>query len=582
MAGIKTLKELYSKLGERELRKLLQKELRITEKFNAYRFSFEKNSKDNTIYYYGKNGKVPLSKIERTLSDIYEGAINHINNLSPEILEKFPSRHRFGFSWFPQNSAQSSQYERRPKSGLILTDVTIRDYQSDVVREIEQISILESWSKLLKVESAKPLFEGHINQDLIDFLIESAKREIDYQPLFESIHLSSHLADSFTDPGNLIFEVEDRLFKIAESNKTVSEKRSHLLDILLMDVLDCLESFNVLSFSSHSSETDEAYIEIVCEMFNHYVKNNGNTYLDLGIKKPEFLEKNGSLNTKWITNESTRKILKSNRDYEYLLGIFLANLRKPKSQSGLLNESLANRFNQKIEEINQVIGNDYSFLEFSTLIKEKEEAIDIQSSEPDYVTAVNILNRFFNDNRTYASGKEKINLIVCNAGFLTHRIKEEAESAFKLNGLKSVIIHAKDLLKKHIGVDESSVERLLSQYVSDNNDLFVDYKIVDYPLFYKVLTVCRPDYEPAIISLNFTPDSFKKEYQSHSIVCSDEDQTLKREIKINYFRDKSKENILKAIEDESYKNYCGLTPQIMHPYWTEIKKSFSNFTYRDI
>jgi hypothetical protein len=66
MAGIKHITELYKKLGEEGLREILNKELRITEKFDAFRFSFEKNSQNYKLYFYGKNGKTPINKIDRT------------------------------------------------------------------------------------------------------------------------------------------------------------------------------------------------------------------------------------------------------------------------------------------------------------------------------------------------------------------------------------------------------------------------------------------------------------------------------------------------------------------------------------
>ena len=55
MAGIKNIRELYKKVGEKGLRETLKRETRITEKFDAYRFAFEKNQDNYQIYFYGKN-----------------------------------------------------------------------------------------------------------------------------------------------------------------------------------------------------------------------------------------------------------------------------------------------------------------------------------------------------------------------------------------------------------------------------------------------------------------------------------------------------------------------------------------------
>ena len=54
MAGIKNIRDLYKKVGEKGLREVLEKEIRVTEKFDAYRFAFEKNSHNYKIFFYGK------------------------------------------------------------------------------------------------------------------------------------------------------------------------------------------------------------------------------------------------------------------------------------------------------------------------------------------------------------------------------------------------------------------------------------------------------------------------------------------------------------------------------------------------
>ena len=89
MAGIKSISKVLSKVGEEKLRELLSQEVRVTEKFDAFRFSFEKHPKTYKIQYYGKNGKTPLSRVDRSISDLYEAAIEYIENLPYEIKNQY-------------------------------------------------------------------------------------------------------------------------------------------------------------------------------------------------------------------------------------------------------------------------------------------------------------------------------------------------------------------------------------------------------------------------------------------------------------------------------------------------------------
>ena len=128
-----------------------------------------------------------------------------------------------------------------------------------------------------------------------------------------------------------------------------------MFDLLLMDILEHIETFNVLGIKCASTKIDEAYIEAVSEIFNDYVDKRGKDYLESNMEKPKFLSKVGKLNKRLIKNPKTRMLIEKDSQYEYLLSVFIANLRKPKFASGLLNESVVNRFNSKIEEIDKAM-----------------------------------------------------------------------------------------------------------------------------------------------------------------------------------------------------------------------------------
>lgn len=579
MAGIKHITELYKKFGETELRKMLNQPIRITEKFDAYRFSFEKNHKSYKLVFYGKNGKTPINKIDRTLSDLYESAIEYVESLPYEIRKDLPVRHRFGFSWFPTTKPIHTEYERRPKNGLILTDITIRDRKNGVAREVMESEVYERYSKILNVEYAKPIFEGVLDESTIDSLIHIAKEQEVPGLLTESFSTKGYLNRLNANVEALIFESENQLFKVQQNaESTISEKRSHMFDILLLDILEHLETYNILGTKCVSTTIDEAYIETVSEIFNDYVEKRGKNYLESGMKKPVFLEKSGKFNKRWIKNPKTRAIIEKNSQYEYLFSVFIANLRKPKFASGLLNESVANRFNSKIEEIDKVIGDDYSFLEFNTILKEDKITQTEINKEPDYVKSVHLLSQVFNPERKFVTGKKPINVLIVNGGLITNRIVQEAQNLFDKNSTKTILIHSKDIHRRYFGADKENVEKILARLVVDNPDLFEGYYIIPFLSLSNILKKLRPKFEPLTISSEHDTTSIQKEAEGLNAVYSNPVGFMKG-IKIGMFKNIDRNKFINSLETESYKEFCKYTPTCIHPYWNEIKSSFDKYTY---
>ena len=576
MAGIKHISELYKRHGESGLREILARDVRITEKFDAYRFSFEKNAHNYKLVFYGKNGKTAINKIDRTLSDLYESAINYIENLPYEIRKDLPLRHRFGFSWFPTNSPLQTEYERRPKNGLILTDITIRDKKNDATRDVNESEVYRRYAKIMNVEYAEPLHVGPLDESLIYSLVQIAKNAEEPLMLTESFNTKGYLNQIHPNIEAMIFESEDQLFKISQKDeKVISEKRSHMFDLLLMDILEHIDTFNIMGIKPVSNRIDESYIDAVSEIFNDYVEKRGKNYLESEMQKPEFLAKTGELNEKFIKNPKTRLILDNDNRYEYLFSVFLANFRKPKFASGLLNESVVNRFNSKIEELDKVIGDDYSFLEFSTILKEDNIAEQYIKPEPDYAKSVHLMSRFFDPDRKGVKGKVPVNIIVTNCGLLTNRILDEAERLFTANKTKCLLIHCNDLRNKTYGSNPENVEKIIAPFVINHEDLFVGYKMIDKYSYGQIINVIRPKYEPLTVNVDHTTDSLQKEADGLHIINRVEDKP----VKINAIKDLQRKTLTDSLENDTYKQFCALTPAVLWPFWNEIKTAFDKYTY---
>ena len=79
-----TFQELINDKGDEFISRLFTMPVTVYEKLDASQFSFECDENGNFSFYkQGQNN--PISKIDITLSQYYNNAIKHIQNLSPDF-----------------------------------------------------------------------------------------------------------------------------------------------------------------------------------------------------------------------------------------------------------------------------------------------------------------------------------------------------------------------------------------------------------------------------------------------------------------------------------------------------------------
>ena len=591
MAGIKNIRDLYKKVGEKAFREILKKETRITEKFNARRFSVEKHAGDSKFYFYGKNGKTPLDKIDRTVNNLYEEAIQYIENLPKEIKSGIPARHRFGFSWFATNE---SQYERQPQHGLVLTDITIRNKDSETQRSIKEQVVMERWAKLFQCEYNKPLFEGFFGDAEIEALVEIAKGG---EQINESLFPTKGLLNiSNQNIEAIIFEQEDLLFKLTNVVQEESKTgRSHLFDLLLLDICEHINNVNLRSLKHAAGDSDVAYINIVSELFNKFVIYKGEDFLASGIEKPAFLEKSGSFNPNWITNKETISLIESNEKYEYLLTIFLTNLRKPKYPSGLLSENVVKRFNDKIAELDNLTADGYSHLVFNFILNEQSEedeerettvgpkvdktlpsktntATKTEGSDTSIEKALLILDSFFNSDRHFST-KEPITVVLANASVVTNKFLAKVEAIVEYTGTRVMLFH--DMSSDPLRVESQDVNSYLHAITTKRSDIFIGYHVIQTPTISKILNKCG-SFIPTHIYCNEKQIEVSN-MESTSIWAANGKDCPKWSIEL--ISATLSKPALVALELDAVSQFKQTTPEELHAYWYLLKNKFDIHFY---
>jgi len=556
MAGINTLQELYRKKGESWTREFLSSDLRITEKAEAYRFSFEM-SRNNKLRYFGKNSEYSLNRIDRTVSDLYEAAISQIEKLPEAILINLPKNHRFGFNWIPE-------------SGLTLTDITLRSH-GKVTKQIHEKPVLERWSSLLHVKWGDELHNGKLEESQVASILESLRSN--ELPMLTEGHSNK----------TYVIRGKETIAKIAPPLVKERIQKSHTFDLLLLQIYEHVESLEMERFAFHTARPDEKYIEFVCEAFNRFITEKGAEFLAMGIKKPGFLEKSGKFNRKWIKNTQTLKILE-NSNFEYLLSIFLTNLRKPKKASGLLSESFVSRFNQKINELDDFVRNsdDYGFPEFNTIIeKESEIKEDDGFSTTDHLKAVGMMQTFFaapSGSINVDEDEEKVvhecHALLINMGQFTNKVVAECERIQGLTGKSFVLIHDVSAGKHCLwGMSPETGGKAAAHVAKDYPQLFECSESMTNPSLDKI---CN-SFGERQISKVFTGRSavaLQKECESQQALGISTFETEVSQLKGN--QDKE---ISECMDKEDFSNFKKIYPESIQKFWNNMQSEWSEKAY---
>lgn len=592
MAGINTISDFYNKHGEDKLRHLLSSDIRITEKYDAHRFSFEKT--DRGFVFFGKNSNKPLTRIDRTISDLYEKAIQHIETLPKEISSSLPKGQRFSFYYFPTNKPNKVEYDKIPKNHLVLSNLSIR--RGDKIMEsITNHEVIKRWSNVLNTECDNPIFEGKIENEKLDALIESAKVGDNIEKLFETntneflrsednFNMEGLIIQCNTDRGSFFLKHDDEKY-ITES----TQKKEQLFDILLMNIYEFLETYK-LPKTVDENRSDERYLNVISEMFNTYVKKHGAEFLSLGLKKPEFLLKSGKMSKEWIKNKSTRAILESNKEYEYLLSIFITNLRKEKKTSGLLTESLASGFNtvvKEIQEISKGAADEFAHLEFSPVvemesyfintIKEEEFPTETPDESIDHMQAIAMMQKVFNHTkRETKRGEEEVNVLMGNYTLFTNKDLDMIESLNMKNKKRTVIVHISQDKKSGEKFDFESVKvmKMLSSLSADHEDLIAGVTIIAAPLLSEAFKGLRTKYEPLSFSVNGSCSSLKIEYASRKWLNTEFPSGLEFNSYSSHI-----DPVYDTLENGSVADFSKLVPEIVSKYFMDYQSEYRKFIY---
>lgn len=362
MAELQSLKTIFQREGLEFIQKLFNNFVIVSEKVGGTRFAFEKT--ENGLTFFKKEGKI--TKVDRSLSQLYEQPIRYIETLSKAIIKELPEGYRYGFRYFLNTKPETIQYDNMPLNGLILTDV---QRVSDG-KMIEDPKILQKISDLLTVQSPPIIWYGKLDDKQKDDLLTFIKTpESELTLLFKTSSFTKYVI-SILNPklkktalnNDLSKPIDSIIFKFLsdENRETVSAKviepiiaeinrdtkvdrePTDMYGIILSDIVEFLKITGLNQYTLKETEEEDRFLELMCLIFNQYIKKNEYKYQGVEMDPLSFNDvPQFDLNIGFIINQTTREYLEKSKINKIIFRILVSSIIKPKKKpTGTLTELL--------------------------------------------------------------------------------------------------------------------------------------------------------------------------------------------------------------------------------------------------
>lgn len=312
-----------------------------------------------------------INTIDLAIQNYYNFAMDYFNSMDNRVKSLLNKKWWFCFEYFPDQQPANIQYSKIPKNKLVLTGIWKgKQFQVD-------LDEIEEYSRLLDVDMIPVIFSGKLTEEMkeaITYFLNTSKNDLEFvfeessfayffykllNPLAKNSFL---MEDNFQEniekliirskSGDISFELLNPLYeKLSSINDT---EFVEIYTLILVNFLNFCQSIDLKDIKLKSIRKDEAYIELISNLFNKYMSNVKEDLMAFEFAIPEFFDKEKfKINKELINNKITRQHLESNDKIEYIFKIILGSFNKKKKKAiGLFEEKTVVVFNKYIDDIN--------------------------------------------------------------------------------------------------------------------------------------------------------------------------------------------------------------------------------------
>lgn len=316
----------------------------------------------------------PINLIDLAMQNYYNSSIKYFNTFDNRIRGLMPKNWWFCFEYFPDNQPANIEYNRVPKNGLVLASVCKNgkyEYEIDELRE---------YSRLFNVDCLPVIFEGRLSDEMkqgIKYFLNTSEKDLEYvfgeksfsfffykilNPYSENSFLMN---DDFqknlqkivirTSNRSVTFEILNPLYqRISNDNST---EFVEVYTLILVNFLNFCQSINLENIKIKGNRKEEAYIYLVCKLFNIYLDNVKDDLLNFDFLIPEFFDKEKfKINKELIPNKLTNEIISESDKLEYIFKVILGSFnKKRKKPIGIFTDNTIILFNTFVDKIDHLI-----------------------------------------------------------------------------------------------------------------------------------------------------------------------------------------------------------------------------------
>ena len=593
--ALNTLRQILEKNGSKYVEKFLNGEFQngevtITEKLDTYRILFE-NVNGEIKFYKKDNSEINL--IERVLTNVWEDAIIELSIILHE--KNIPEGLRFGLAYTPVERPIRIPYTRLPK--YLITDITRR--KNNKVVESFDYDELQNWAELLSLGRPPVIFKGKLDEEQKKVLVEYANGNYDDIEDNLSELLTNRFKGTYSEQSiieGIIISDGERLAQIIsyefellnEAYQKVELSRD-FYDLTILSLNNFLERYPFPIMEGKNP--DEMYLEMVCDIFNHYCESPSVTE---GMK-PEYLTPpsfgyTGGLNLLLIKNKKTLELLEEGgKVFESIFRVILSSLRKYKKEYGLLNESAISKFNTYVYLISEKIMNpiEESPFEDAQMIAEKSENIVVAAvtkkiaSDVDNMRVIASIQKTFEPKgREGEPGAEKCALYITEFKPFTKSQEDNIRSIqnmWKCPVIIATVANSRRVRGERFFFTDTLVRAQMKSFADSNKDIVPAYFLMDDWDLYSIFLMTRPKYEPIalITDMGRKSDLALQLYFEEEVM--DERISVEKNFNIGEMENRDQLLAFRAIENMDFSSFKNLVPESLYGLWDSMQSEWKTW-----
>lgn len=627
--AINYLYDEYKKDPQR-IEKLLDSHVEISEKLNGSRFLVQID--ETGTFSFFKRKDMSITKIDRTLSQYYENAIDHFDNMNDEQKLLIKQGWRFGMEYFPSIQSSGCENERIPLNNLVLTDIQVKDPNDKTIDIITDKKTLDDWADILEVEKPPIVFDGKISTEQKNKILDFLNTTNDFLlKKFKTDNFGEYLLDVLGSDMKSVFSCDPEtnisdglIFKFdgKETMKTTGsesheknvgnfqKKPSDIYNLTLVIIHEFLIGLNLKKIKLVEKTFEDRYIEFISKVFNLFLKTkeyekNYKNGIDFDL--PEFLSKEDmKSNFSFVKNPETKELLNKSNTNRELFKIMMASMRSHKKKpSGYFSKELIYHHNVLVDKImdyvntgNGSISEDSmcSFDEYKKIFLNESDEYDEYDDEA-FIKETNSLDE--------KSKKDFKSLVPNKKIFIP-----EFESTLK----KPMDVIGKMIGKKSFSPEEerkgSPVCLMMGSFFPYNNAHETIIKDANKASEEKIFIVVMTKKTEGVINKEIVSSMMTDVMDGNECVCgwslcdgksfSDAVSTIPKKFFVDSFagdeedcddvdvqttkkiktypmtRHISSSSIIEKIREEKYDEYSKLVPKKLHNYFYKIKTGLKN------